>query len=313
MARKEYYSYSRLEVFESCGFKYYLKYYLKMKAPWTDNVATAFGSAVHKCEEQIANCLKNKQPIDYPALKAEFTAKCIDIQKRFKEYNLPDGKTDKNYRDKAHDYLTHGIYRLENFIKEHPEYEVYGAEVPLRFELEGEQFTGSIDRVLHNTVNDTYLIQDIKTWAEEKDPKDLVTPLQFVIYVYAFIHQYGIPADKLSCEYDLPLCDTKQPAGTKGFLDRGLKKVSKLFEDIRAEKWESKATPLCYWCEYSATNPNAPEETKYLCPYFSHWKQPDKFKDWTVEHEWIGIKEHPQILEDYQKRVKDGKESRILL
>ena len=35
-------------------------------------------------------------------------------------------------------------------------------------------------------------------------------------------------SDKIICKYDLPLCDIKQQGGTKGFVNRGLKKINKL-------------------------------------------------------------------------------------
>ena len=69
MAEK--FSYSRLSTYESCPYKYNLKYNLK-KFISSDNVASEFGSLVHKAFEMQTNMIISGKPIDYELIKKFF-------------------------------------------------------------------------------------------------------------------------------------------------------------------------------------------------------------------------------------------------
>ena len=76
---------------------------------------------------------------------------------------------------------------------------------------------------------------------------------------------------QISCQYYLPFCDCTQNAGTKGFINRGILKIDNIFQKIKTADFTPNPNPLCNWCEYCKTNPDAQGKEKYLCPYFSHW------------------------------------------
>ena len=61
------FSYSRLEVYNKCPFKYKLVYVDGHKIE-TDTVATEFGTLVHYIEEQIGLDIKNGKDVDYNPL-----------------------------------------------------------------------------------------------------------------------------------------------------------------------------------------------------------------------------------------------------
>ena len=278
------YSYSKIDCYEQCHFKFKLQY-LDGKYFYSDSVATLFGSAIHKVEEDIANCIREGKPIDYIALKNSLILKLSEIKHKFpKDYEELD-KSMRTYSDKAKFYLEKGIYRLENFMKAHPTYEIVGAEIPFKFDFDDEfYFSGYIDRVFKDTATGKYLIQDIKSWAIPAEEDKLKTPLQFVVYSLAVKNMYGITTDDITCEYDLPVCDLVQKGGTAGYINRGIAKLKKLFGGIKANNFEPKPSPLCHWCNFCQTNPNAPEEGKYLCPYYMHWTKENK--DFSKENEW---------------------------
>lgn len=299
MARKEKFSYSKLETYHGCSFKYYLKYVLK-KSAFVENISTAFGKAIHACEEDIANYLKEGKPIDYTQLRNGLIVKLAEIEHKYPLDYITADKSGLTFREKAHKYLKEDIYRLENLIKANPGYQVVGAEIPIKFTFDNEEFTGFIDRVIYDSVNNKYLIQDIKTWSVPKEEKELKTPLQFVVYAMAIIEAYHCTIDNIQCSYDLPICNMVQAAGSDGFFKRGTEQIKKLFTQIRAGEFKPNPNVLCYWCEYSLTNPNAPKELKMLCPYFTH-KTPNN-KDWEKENEWLGMEMHQQVLENYQKQ-----------
>lgn len=318
----EKFSYSKLSTYESCGFKYKLIY--KDKHFVNDaSIATDFGTLVHHMEEVMARNIQQGKTLDYSALITEF----YNINTAFDEWKQDDGQTvlgvnslkqkypfdfyekDKNglsYEDKVERYVSTGIHRLADFLNQNPGLQIVGIEQPFQVEYaEGVVFHGFIDRVFYNPITDEYLVEDIKTYSAPLERKDLTTPLQFVFYVNALKSLYPTAQeDHIHCFYELPLCGTKQEAGTKGFLERGNRKIEKLLSSIAAGEFDPHPTPLCHWCVFSATKPNQPEEAKNLCPYFSHWTRDNK--DFTVEYEWMGLENHEAILEAF---VNKGKEA----
>ena len=76
------YSYSKIDCYEQCHFKFKLQY-LDGKYFYSDSVATLFGSAIHKVEEDIANCIKEGKPIDYITLKNNLILKLAEIKHKF--------------------------------------------------------------------------------------------------------------------------------------------------------------------------------------------------------------------------------------
>jgi len=296
------YSYSRLDTFEQCQFKYRLKYEEKHYL-FCNSVATELGTLVHETEEAIANCLKDGTAIDYITLKNNFIKKAYELKHKYAaDFNTKD-KSDRTYDDKIYGYLNAGIYKLEQFMKAHPTYEIVGIEQPFEIDYAPEKkFKGFIDRVFYDTATDLYVIQDIKTYAVPLEHDKLTTPLQFVVYTMAAKALWNCTEANIKCQYYLPFCDLTQDAGTKGFIARGCKKLDELFVGIDAKDCTPNPTPLCAWCEYSCSNPNAPEEGKYLCPYFCHWTR--EKKDFSKENEWQGKEAHGRIMESYLKKVQ---------
>ena len=292
------YSYSKVDCYNSCHFKFYLKY-IENKYADLNVIAVKVGTAIHDTEELIANAIKNTLPINYVELKNKLLLKMVEFEHNFpKDYFEPD-KAGRYYKDKLYGYLNEGIYRLEHFCKEHPELEIVGAEIPFKLEICGKPFTGKIDRLFRNRNTGKYICQDIKTYPVEVDQKDLATPLQFVIYTKAIKEMYGVTNEDVQCQYDLPFCNITQDAGTAGFMDRGAKKIEKLFAGINNQEFEPNPSPLCFWCEYGMLNPNITSGAKNLCPYHSTWTK-EKASFGHAE-EWQGLENHQIVLENYIK------------
>lgn len=290
------YSFSRLELYEQCPFKYYLKY-IEGNYPKAGSIALFFGTLTHETEEAIGNYLKENKPIDYEALKLNYVKKCEELKEKYPEDWVALDKSGRTYEEKANLYITEGIYRFEKFIKANEDIEIVGLEVPFSFTYKGKLFRGAIDRVLRNKTTGKYIVQDIKTYNVAVDKDKLTTPLQFVVYCLALQELYGVDPTTITCQYDLPLCDLVQDAGTKGFITRGSAKLDKLFVGIGDEDWEPKQSALCHWCDYCQSNKSADETTKYLCPYFCHWTKENK--TFMKENEWAGMKNHNAIVEAY--------------
>lgn len=301
------YSYSRLDTYDQCPFRYWLKY-IEGNYAKTGSVALEFGSAIHKVEEDIGNCIKDHKPIPYDELIKTLLDKCVGIQSRYPKEFLEKDKSGRTYPDKINEYVNTGIYRLENYLKANPDIEIIGCEVPFNFKFNGLQlFRGSIDRVLKNNRTGQYIVQDIKTYAvplkDEPGNRDdhLVTPLQFVVYCIALSEMFPVDPTTIRCQYDLPLCNIVQDAGTSGFIGRGRTKLNKLFGKINEKDWTPKPCPLCHWCEFCSSNDMADKDTKFLCPYFSHWTKDNH--DFSKENEWMGIENNTSITEAYHKSI----------
>lgn len=296
----EKFSYSKLDCYNGCPFKFYLNYELGNFA-YSSNIAVEFGSAVHLAEEKIATAIQANIPIDYISIKNEFILKLSELEYKYPKEFFEKDKSDRTYREKAYQYLDSGIYRLEKYMLNHPSYKIVGIEQKFNFIYdENHTFNGAIDRVFLDTDTNKYIIQDIKTYAVPIKQDDLITPLQFVIYTLAAQEIWGVSFDQISCQYDLPLVDIIQNGGTAGYMARGLKKIKELFLNITDKNFKPKPSQLCHWCSYCKTNNDAKEPYKYLCPYFMHWTR--ELKDFSKENDWNGLDEYPIILEAFKKK-----------
>lgn len=324
MAKK--FSYSKLNTYDSCGFKYYLSYVLGNFISG-ESIAIDLGVLIHYIEETIFNSLKNEEKVDYEYLKDFLQNANIPKKNKFdtdggifglniikEKYKEDYYKTDMNgqsYYTKMLDYASRGIYRLEEYLKANPNLKPFAAEKFFSFTYREQVFSGYIDRIFYDTTTNEYIIEDIKTKGKPFKDDELVTPLQFVIYMKGLNECLDIPLEKMKCVYDLPMVGIKQKAGTPGFFQRGMKKINNLFDKIESKDFAPSATPLCAWCQYSSSNPAVTEEGKYLCPYHSLWSRENKTH--AVSHKWRGIEfvEEDQADEKSKGEAKASKEKEI--
>ena len=314
------YSYSRLNTYESCGWKYKLTYEDKHYL-YTDSLAADLGTLIHYIEEQIAINIINHEKINYDKLKEDFIN--INIPKSspydtkggvygikyLKEKYFEDfykvNELGQSYDTKTQDYLRTGIYRLEKMINENPSLEIKSVEQYFQIQFNHFILSGYIDRILYNKDTGEYSVVDIKTKDHPFRDEDLVTPLQLVIYSLALESMYGVDPNTVSCVYDLPLCNMRQKAGTKGFIERGKKKLNKIFSGIEDKNFTPKPSALCYWCAFSHTNPNQLPEGQNLCPYYSLWKPGGAIKAYEVANKWEGMDKHDEIMLKFCQKRKD--------
>ena len=280
------YSFTRVDCYKQCPFKYLLKYidkhYIKISA-----IALDVGTTIHDNEEKIANCIKNGEPIDYVKLKNDLIIKMAELEKKFPKDWVELDKAGRTYKEKFFSYLISGIYRLEKYCKDHPELEIVGAEVPFELKFCDRLFGGKIDRLFRNKNTGQYLCQDIKTYPQPVEHDDLVTPLQFVVYTAAIKEMYNVNTEDVQCQFDLPFCEIAQ-------------KINKLFEGIDGEDFKPNPSQLCYWCEYSATKPDNPWYN-HLCPYHSLWNKKEP-KNFEVKEKWVSLKAYREKLAEKAKK-----------
>lgn len=308
-------SYSKLNTYDQCHWKYYLTYGLG-NFFYADNLGSDFGSLVHFFEQQIFNSLKNKETIDYEKIKIDFQTINIPkkdkfdteggifgidiLKQKYKDEFYKTNDLGQSYYTRSLEYMSTGMYRLEDYLKANPDLEPWEAEKFFSVMFEDYEFSGHIDRIFYNKATDEYIIEDIKTKIKPFKATELATPLQLVIYCMGLHEALDIPYEKMSCKYDLPFLNMKQDAGTKGFIKRGITKLEKLIEGIKEKDWEPNPEPLCYYCPYCNQNPDQPKGAENLCPYYSLWT-PDN-KGYAKTFEWRGMDCHEVILEQFLKK-----------
>jgi len=296
----ERFSYSKIDTYSQCGFRYKLRYVDKHFVD-TGGLATELGTAIHETEETIANAIKAGEPINYIALKNNLILKAMELEYKYKESFGQEDKSGRTCKEKIYEYLTSGIYRLDNFLMANGHLKVVDTEKEFEFILPGTDVTfhGFIDRILYNIRTDKYIVQDIKTYAVPVEKKNLAVPLQFVVYTHAMKELYGVEIDNIECQYDLPFCNLTQDAGAEGFMHEGTQKLQNLLTAINEQDFAPKPTPLCHWCEFCPTNPNQSPEAKNLCPYHSLWTRENKTQQ--VASHWAGLENHELVLFEYIK------------
>lgn len=294
MAEK--FSYSRIDTYAQCGFRYKLRYVDKHYVN-TNSLATELGTVIHAAEEAIAKSIKNGEPVAYNSLKHMIIIKMIELEHKYPEAWAALDKSNRNCREKFFEYLNSGIYRLENFMMANGHLQIVDTEKEFEFTFQDTVFHGFIDRILFNTLTNKFIVQDIKTYAVPVEKKNLETPLQFVVYTLAMKQLFGVTADQVECSYDLPFCNLIQQAGKEGFVQIGSDKLNELLSSIASKDYTPKPTPLCHWCEYCPTNPNQDEKAKNLCPYHSLWTKENK--TFSVGAKWEGLDKHDQVLFEY--------------
>lgn len=308
-SKKEKFSYSKLSTFATCGWQYKLKYVDKNYVTFS-SIAADFGTLVHYVEETIAKDIiaNNNEPyfmIDDQKyidlfINADINEKeetILGIKKLKEKYPNEFYVADNSgmdYNEKANDYLNYGIYRLRDYLAANRHLKIIAVEQPFELDYNNYLFHGYIDRIFKNTLDDSLIVEDIKTWWTI-DKRDLTTPLQFVFYSLACQELYK--TDKITCMYDLPLTKNRYAAGTKGFMKRGIKKIDTLLESIENKDFVPSPQALCMWCPYSTTNREHIDKDEALCPYRSNWTQIKK--DFSVNYDWAGAENHAKIQEDF--------------
>ena len=296
----ENFSYSKLDTFQQCGYRYKLKYvdghYISC-----DSIATELGTAIHACEEAIAKAIQAGEKIDYVKLKNDLLIKMYELKFKYPTDFVKLDKANKTYSQKIYAYVEKAIYNLEKYFDTNKNLRVLGMEQEFNYKFNGYTFHGFIDRVFQDINTGELIIQDIKTYAVPVDSAKLKVPLQFVVYCLAAKELYDCDYSKMRCEYYLPFCELTQQAGTINFIETGKEKLIQIFADIEAKEFKPNQSPLCHYCEFCITNPAAPLESKFLCPYHSLWTKENK--SFKTANEWQGLEYDDMINIIYKKEL----------
>ena len=290
------FSYSKMEVFKNCPLQYRYKY-IEKKYSQDTSIALELGSLCHYVLEQKGKMIVSGETVDYEKLndilmngvtetdektKEELLGVNQLKRKYFEVWHEADNASGASYDEKIklfdkvlHDEMEETDWKPTYFEK--PFEFVWGNKVILK---------GFIDRI--DTKDGQYRTVDYKTSKKVYEQSKLATSLQFGVYALAILNEFGVLP--IESEYRFILIDDKQYALTKGWENRLIKAMDKVFGDIEASEKKSvfvpKPSPLCHWCNFCQTNPEA---TIYRneCEYFSKWTPTQK--TFEVNKKWNAL------------------------
>ena len=287
------YSYSKLDLFGQCSYKYNLKYNQK-KYPVQNAIHLDVGTLCHKLLELKGSMLMEETSVDYELLHdvlqngiVEETDKgseeilgLIAIKKKygFEKWFEKDNASGMTYDEKLKIFME-DIMPNE---MESEEWKVYATELSFEFVYEYENgkkalIGGFIDRVDINADGE-FRVVDYKTSKKVFDTKKMATPMQMCIYGMALYSILGqVP---IEYQYSFILINQKQDACTTGHMKRAVKKLDKTLSSIdnldATNVHKPSPTPLCYWCEFCKQNPDANTQYQFECEYYSMWTPSEK-------------------------------------
>ena len=290
------FSYSKMEVFKNCPLQYRYKY-IEKKYSQDTSIALELGSLCHYVLEQKGKMIVSGETVDYEKLNDILMNGVTETDEKTKEELLGVNQLKRKYFEVWHeaDNASGASYdeKIKLFDKvlhdemEETDWKPTYFEKPFEFVWDNKVILkGFIDRI--DTKDGQYKTVDYKTSKKVYEQSKLATSLQFGVYALAILNEFGVLP--IESEYRFILIDDKQYALTKGWENRLIKAMDKVFGDIEASEKKSvfvpKPSPLCHWCNFCQTNPEA---TIYRneCEYFSTWTPTQK--TFEVNKKWNAL------------------------
>lgn len=307
------YSHSGIEQYLNCPYAFNLKYNEDKKTDDT-TLALELGSLLHKILEIKGHWIHLGVDIDYDMLyntievgyeekdeKTQEKLRGIKALKRsyFDDWYAKDNASGMTYEDKIKLFKATVLKNEMANSKWRPVY----FELPFEFVWNNRCIIhGFIDRV--DIKDGEFRVIDYKTSKKVFEDAKVKTSQQFGIYACAILNQFGkLP---IEYQYDFILLNQTQKAMSKGWEKRFIKKMEKALDAIdksnETKLFNPKPTPLCHWCNYCSTNPNA-KQYKDECKYYSLWTPTEKK---------FGVNKEFNILEHQQSKEKPKEKHKLI-
>lgn len=273
-------SYSQYSMWMGCPLKWKFRYVDKIKHH-DASIHSVFGTSMHEVvQEWLTECVYGD--------KSDVYTRTVDLSDKFRAILAreagkvvkqidEDGNTtflfDKN---ELRTFYNHGLDILTYLQDKHDEIfpskdvVLHSIEYEINQEVRpGIDFTGYIDVVTHNTVENTYHLYDLKTstrgWSEYQK-KDKVKTDQLLLYKKFFSEQIFCPIENITVSYVIlkrmlndspyknPRVSPFTPPNGKNSMNRAWKEFEKFLDACFDEDGEynpkQSAKPTEFGCQY---------------------------------------------------------------
>ena len=208
-SKNKHISYSSISTYTKCPKLWELQY-LRKSIPFTQNIYTVFGTAMHETIQEWLTVMY------YESVKSSNEINLHDLlyANMIKAYK--SGKAQMNHehfstQDELTQFWIEGKHILDYLVKNRTSYfstktmKLAGIETLLYQELKpGVVFKGLVDLVFYHPVNDSWTIIDIKTstsgWRDNQKKNPNLTA-QVILYKEFFAKQFNIPKEKINVEF----------------------------------------------------------------------------------------------------------------
>ncbi|MDO8538297.1 MAG: PD-(D/E)XK nuclease family protein [archaeon] len=251
------YSNSRLNCFEQCPKKFEFKYLQRVGVPERLSIEAFLGKKVHEALEKLFKDLQHTK-------KNSLEDLLIFFEKKWKEdwrESIIVSKEDLSVEN----YFELGKKCLTNFYKNNHPFErgkIIGIEKKISIDLNNDgkhKLTGVIDLLVQVNKNH-FQIQDYKTTQNLPVQKKMEQDMQLALY-QLWVEKEFPEAKKIDLIWHYLVFEREGISHrNKKQLEQLKKKLIALINKIEAtERFETKVSPLCNYCEY-----------KHICPAWTH-------------------------------------------
>ena len=208
-SRNKHISYSALSTYNKCPKKWELMY-LRNEIPFTQNIYTCFGTAMHETLQTYLETLyhdkvKTANEININQLLYD------NMIKSYKSGKAINGHTHFSSAEQLQEFWLDGKHILEFIKKKRAAYfstktaKLAGIETLLYQEIRpGVMFKGLVDLIFYHPNTDRWTVMDIKTstrgWNDTYKKNPNLTA-QVILYREFFAKQFGIDKDKIDVEF----------------------------------------------------------------------------------------------------------------
>lgn len=233
-----YLSYSQIQTFNTCPLHYKLKYILKVPAPMT--AAQSFGASIHATLRDF-----------YQKIIRREKTKIQDSLLLLKKNWINEGYQSRLHEKEA---LERAKKILVNYLKSDNKNSPLALELPFKFNIEGLQIGGRIDRINRLKGNQIEIL-DYKTGNNTPDEKSLNANLQLTTYALAGTLVRDPILNKRAHEVILSLYYLEEEkkfttTRTQEQLEEAKKQLLKKAEEIGQSDFTCNRSSFCLNCEY---------------------------------------------------------------
>lgn len=208
-SKNKHISYSSLSTYNKCPKKWELMY-LRNEIPFTQNIYTCFGTAMHETLQTYLETLyhdKVKTANDLNVNQLLYD----NMIKSYKSGKAINGHTHFSSVEQLQEFWLDGKHILEFIKKKRAAYfstknmKLAGIETLLYQEIRpGVVFKGLVDLIFYHPNTDRWTVMDIKTstrgWNDTYKKNPNLTA-QVILYREFFAKQFGIDKDKIDVEF----------------------------------------------------------------------------------------------------------------